>query len=220
MMTVATSQERPRARTLWLRLALLLAAIVVLNMAGGWLVAQFDFTIRPSNSDMIYRLVLVAALVYVLAMAMPFVPGIEIGLAVMLAMGPAGVPFVYVCTLLALALAFLIGRFIPLSLIARLFAWLHQKRASAMVAELASRPPDERLGVLCQQAPAGWAKRLLVYRHLAVAVVLNLPGNAVIGGAGGIAMIAGMSHLFRFPLFMRTMAIAITPVPIIMVLTR
>ena len=214
------TREPQRARTLWLRIALVLAVIVLLNLVGGWLVAQFDFTIRPSNSDMMYRIVLVAALVYVLAMAMPFVPGIEIGLAIMLAMGPAGVPFVYLCTLLALALAFLVGRFIPLSLIARLFAWLHLKKARRMIETLAAQPPDERLALLLQEAHAGWAHRLLVYRHLAVAVVMNLPGNAVIGGAGGIAMIAGMSHLFRFPLFMLTMAVAITPVPVIMVLTR
>jgi hypothetical protein len=219
-MTAATPHAHPPARLIWLRIALLLAAIVLLNVGGSWLVAQFDFSIRPSNSDMIYRLVLLATLVYVLAMAMPFVPGIEIGLAIMLAMGPAGVPFVYVCTLIALALAFLIGRFIPLTLMARLFAWLHLKKASHMVAMLAAQPPAERLGLLLDEAPAGWAHRLLVHRHLTVAVVLNLPGNAVIGGAGGIAMIAGMSRLFRFPLFMLTMAIAITPVPIILLLTR
>ncbi len=215
-----TSAAGRTTLALWCRLALLLAAVVLLNVFGSWLVGQFELALRPSTSDMIYRIVLVAAVVYVLAMAMPFVPGIEIGLAIMLAMGPAGVPFVYICTLLALALAFLIGRFIPLTLIARLFAWLNLQRANALIADLAARPPDERLGVLSRQAPAGWAKRLLAYRHLAVAVVLNLPGNAVIGGAGGIAMIAGMSHLFRFPLFMLTMAIAITPVPIIIMLTR
>ena len=218
-MNGASSRKRPKATALWLRLALVLAAIVILNLLGAWATEQFEFTLRPTTSDAVYRIVMLAAVVYVLAMAMPFVPGIEFGLAIMLAMGPAGIPFVYVCTLLALALAFLIGRFIPLTLIAWLFGWLHLQRANVLVAELAARPPDQRHDVLLQQAPAGWAKRLLVYRHLAVAVVLNLPGNAVIGGAGGIAMIAGMSRLFRFPIFMLTMAIASTPVPILILLT-
>ncbi len=219
-MTATSPDARPSTRSFWLRIALVLAAIVLLNIGGGWLVGQFEFSIRPSTSDMIYRLVLVAALVYVLAMAMPFVPGIEIGLAIMLAMGPAGVPFVYICTLLALALAFLVGRFIPLSLIARLFAWLHLRKFSTLIGSLAARPPAEYLDVVLQQAPPGWTRRLLEHRHLAIAVVLNLPGNAMIGGAGGIAMIAGMSRLFRFPLFMLTMALAITPVPLILLLTR
>jgi hypothetical protein len=204
----------------WLRFALLLLAIVLLNLLGGWLVARFDFTLTPVNSDMAYRMVLVIAAVYVLAMAMPFVPGIEIGLAIMLATGPAGVPFVYACTLLALALAFLVGRFVPLAWITRLFAWLHLVRAQQMIEQLARRPAQERLDFVLQAVPEGWAQRFLLYRYIAAAAVLNPPGNAAIGGAGGIALIAGMSHLFRFPLFMLTMAVAITPGPILILLTR
>jgi len=214
------SRERPPARALWLRLALLLTTILMLNLAGGWLVASFEFTLWPGNSDMVYRMLLAAAAVYVVAMAVPFVPGIEIGLAIMLAMGPAGVPFVYVCTLLALALAFLVGRFVSLRLIGRLFGWLHIERARRMVEQMVACAPEERLRLLLEQLPPGWARYVLLRRYLAAAVVLNLPGNAVIGGAGGIAMIAGMSRLFSFPVFMLAMALAITPVPILILLTR
>jgi hypothetical protein len=216
---VPRAAERPAASWRWLRLAALLLAIVLLNVAGGWLVAQLDFTLTPINSDMVYSLLLLTAAVYVLVIAMPFVPGIEIGLALLFVLGPAGVPLVYLCNLLALALAFLIGRLIPLHLIARLFGWLRMERARRMIETLASCPPHTRLMHVLESASAGWARRLLLHRHLAAGIVLNLPGNAMIGGAGGIAMIAGMSHLFRFPLFILTMAIASTPVPILILLT-
>lgn len=37
-------------------------------------------------------------------------------------------------------------------------------------------------------------------RYVALAVLLNIPGNVVIGGGGGIAFAAGMTRLFSFPL--------------------
>lgn len=209
-----TSMQRP-----WLRVLALLAAIVVLNLIGGWLVAQIDFTLTPINSDMVYSALLVTFAVYVLVIAMPFVPGIEIGLALLVVLGKPGVPLVYTCNLVALALAFLIGRFIPLQWVARIFGWLRLERARRLVETMAVRPSRERLSAALQAVPSGWAMRLLMHRHLAAAIALNLPGNAIIGGAGGLAMIAGMSHLFRFPLFLLTMAIGSTPVPILILLT-
>lgn len=217
---MAQAAEYKATQRPWLRYFALLLAIVVLNLLGGWLVAQIDFTLTPSNSDVVYSLLLATAAVYILVIALPFVPGIEIGLALLFVLGPAGVPLVYLCNLLALALAFLVGRLIPLHLIARLFGWLRMERARGLIEEMAACPPHARLLRVLEEVSAGWARRLLQHRHLAAAVVLNLPGNAMIGGAGGIAMIAGMSHLFRFPLFVLTMAIASTPVPIIILLTR
>ncbi len=216
---MAQAAEYGATRRPWLRYVALLLAIVLLNILGGWLVAQLDFTLTPINSDMVYSLLLVTVTVYVLVIALPFVPGIEIGLALLFVLGPAGVPLVYLCNLLALALAFLVGRLIPLHLIARLFGWLRMERARGLINEMAACPPHQRLLRVLEETSVGWARRLLMHRHLAAAVVLNLPGNAMIGGAGGIAMIAGMSHLFRFPLFILTMAIASTPVPILILLT-
>lgn len=219
-MARAMRLDRRPARATWLRLGVLLAVILLLNLGGGWLIESLDFTLSPRNSDIVYQMLLATLVVYVLAMAVPFVPGIEIGLAIMLAIGSASVPFVYVCTLLALAIAFLVGRFMQLRLIGRLFGWLRINRARDLIDEMAASPPERRLDLLLERLPAGWARKLLRVRYLAAALLLNLPGNSVIGGAGGIAMVAGMSRLFSFPRFMLTMALAITPVPILILLTR
>lgn len=216
---MARLAEAARAQRPWLRYLALLAAIVVLNVVGGWVVARIDFTLTPINSDLAYWLLPVTFAFYVLVIAMPFVPGIEIGLALLVVLGKPGVPLVYSCNLLALALAFLIGRFIPLQWVARFFGWLHLGRARRLVEATAARPSTERLSSALQAVPSGWVSWLLVHRHLAAAIALNLPGNAIIGGAGGLAMIAGMSRLFRFPAFVMTMAVASTPVPILILLT-
>ena len=55
---------------------------------------------------------------------------------------------------------------------------------------------------------------LLKHRYIAVIVALNVPGNALIGGGGGIALLAGMSGLFTFPRYLAALALAVLPVPL------
>ena len=52
------------------------------------------------------------------------------------------------------------------------------------------------------------------YRYLNLAVLINIPGNAVIGGGGGIAFVSGLSGTFRMPLAILTIALATAPVPL------
>lgn len=132
---------------------------------------------------------LVTAAVFVVAMALPFVPAIEIGLALMLIGGAEGVVIVYLCTQLALAASFVFGRLVPRRCLAQPLA-------------------DPRLG-------RGWMGRLRAHRYLALAVLVNLPGNAAVGGAGGIAMAAGASRLFDYPRYGLTMAVATSPLPLL-----
>ena len=55
---------------------------------------------------------------------------------------------------------------------------------------------------------------------LVLAVLFNLPGNALIGGGGGIAMMAGMSRLYSFPAYLLLIAVAILPGPILVMLSK
>jgi hypothetical protein len=57
-------------------------------------------------------------------------------------------------------------------------------------------------------------QRLARHRYVALAVLINVPGNAVIGGGGGLAFAAGMSGVFSIPAFLITVAIAVLPVPL------
>ena len=51
---------------------------------------------------------------------------------------------------------------------------------------------------------------------LMIAVTLNLPGNVLIGGGGGIGLIAGMSGLCPFPKYILCVSLAIAPLPILL----
>jgi hypothetical protein len=201
------------------RLAAIVGGVLALNLIGGWLASHLNLQIWPQHSDIIELIIIAVVIGYVLAMAVPFVPGIEIGLALMLMFGPGGIALVYLCTQLALALSFLLGRLVPTHVIANVFGWLHLERAQSLVAGLDRTAPDQRIHQLAARSPSNWIAFLVRHRYLALAVILNLPGNAVIGGAGGIGVIAGMSRAYPFPYFIFLMALSTLPVPVFLILT-
>ena len=62
------------------------------------------------------------------------------------------------------------------------------------------------------------ALRLAIrYRYVALAVAVNTPGNSIIGGGGGIMLMAGLSGIFSPLATVSTIAIAVSPVPLAMV---
>ena len=85
---------RPSAAVpLWRRyfkLVVFLAVVLLLNAGGSWLARQIEFEIFPRHDALMQLLVWGAALLYVLLMAMPFLPGIEVGLALMMMLGGKG----------------------------------------------------------------------------------------------------------------------------------
>lgn len=198
----------------FLKLMVILIIIVALNMGGTWLSHLIDFQLFPRHEPMLHAIVLVAVILYIVLMATPFMPGIEIGLALMMLLGNKGAILVYLCTLAALSVSFAIGRKIPPRFIDLLLNWLHLYKASALVRQLESLNQQERLEFLSEKAPSRIAPFLLRHRYLAIAVVVNLPGNALIGGGGGIGLVAGMSKIIPFHGYLMVLAIAIAPVPL------
>ena len=57
-------------------------------------------------------------------------------------------------------------------------------------------------------------RSVLQHRYVVLAVLLNLPGNVVLGGGGGLAMMAGLSRLFHPLPFVLTVLLAVLPVPL------
>lgn len=151
-------------------------------------------------------------------MAIPFVPGAEIGLGVMMILGPKIVPLVYLCTLISLFLSFIVGRLIPDKSLIRFLHNLHLRKASLLLAELEGLDSKQRFNLLIQRSPKKIVPFLLKHRYLALLIVINAPGNIVFGGGGGIAMSAGMSRIFSIPLFLLTITIAVSPLPLMMII--
>ena len=210
------SQERAVSYTTArvLKLIILLAIIVLLNVGGAWLSHLIDFQLFPRHEPVLHAIVLAAVVLYIVLMATPFMPGIEIGLALMMLLGSKGAILVYLCTLAALSISFTIGRKTPSRLICFFFNWLHLYKASALVHQLETLGQRERLEFLYKKSPSRIAPFLLSHRYLAIAAVINLPGNALIGGGGGIGLIVGLSRIIPFHAYLMVLAIAVAPVPL------
>jgi hypothetical protein len=203
----------PEARglsALCLKLTFILAMALLLIAGGSRLASQVNMQICPHWEAML----LLAVIAYILLMAIPFMPAIEVGLGLMLLMGSMGAVVAYVCTLIALSISFVIGRFLPPRLVCRFFQWLHLFKACELVAELETLSHQERLELLRARAPSKLTPFLLRHRYLAIAIALNLPGNALIGGGGGIGFIAGMSMIVKFRMYIAVLALAIAPLPL------
>lgn len=189
-------------------------------LAGGLLLGQevVDFAyvfFQSANEAYLYRLIIMVGIVYMLVMAIPFVPAAEIGLSRMLFVGPEVAVFVYLSTVLALMTGYLVGRAVPPNVCAAAFAYFGFLKAHDLVLEMAARDTHARLEMLVARAPRQFVPGLLRHRYLALALAINLPGNTLIGGGGGIALTAGMSGLYPMPAFLATVALAVAPVPLL-----
>jgi len=212
--------QRPTWPITLLKLSSIVLLIILANIGISWLIDQLGFQFYPGSFKMVERAVIVGLVLYICLMAIPFLPGIEIGLILMILLGPQGAVLVYLCTLVALTLSFGLGRIFPPHLLASLLGWLHLSRAESLLRKFDATPPEQRLEFIAGETSTGTMPALLKRRYLVLAALLNLPGNVVIGGAGGIGMLAGMSRLYSFPKYLLLIAVAILPGPILITASK
>lgn len=219
------ARERLHDRSVirWGRIAIVIVGVVAIFLLGqtviDMVIDQLDLHVRAHNEPMLHRMIMTATAMYVVLMTIPFTPAAEIGLSMLLIFGGKIAFLVYVSTVAALALAYLIGRFLPAHLVAKAFGGIGLTRAQKFADRLEPLAGDERMALLITESPARLVPWLVRHRYLALAVLLNVPGNVVIGGGGGIAMAAGMTRLFSFPAYLLTVALAVAPLPLIFYVT-
>ncbi len=192
----------------------LISLLIAANILAHGIADSLDFQIRPGNEDAVHRTIMVSAALYSILLAIPFVPGAEVGLTMMTILGPAIALLVYVCTVAGLSLSFLVGRMVPLSILIRFTEDINFNRTSQLLKDIEPRGTQEKLEILVNAAPSRFLPVLLRFRYLALGVALNVPGNFLIGGGGGIALFAGISRLYSLSGFLITIAVAVAPIPV------
>jgi len=196
------------------RLLVLLGFAVLVNLALNLLLKKLADTPSDQARMMLNGVLVLALLLYVLTMAIPFVPSIEIGLSLLMMRGADIAPFVFLGTFSGLSLAFLAGRLLPYRYLNRVFSDIGLTSASRLLTRLDALPAEDRLTLLQERLPQWLGPKLVKYRYVLLAIVLNVPGNGLIGGGGGIGMITGLSGVFRTRFTLLTFALAVAPVPI------
>jgi hypothetical protein len=201
-----------RAIRLILRLALLVATVAAVWALSHW--AMRAQAALPADGPVLAWPVLLLLVVYAILLAMPFVPGIEIGLAVLAMHGAVAAPFVYGATVGGLMLSYAAGCLVPSTTLAHGLRRLGRPGAADALLAWCALPRPDRLAALARRLPPWLGRRVGGLRFVLLAVLFNLPGNAVLGGGGGIAALAGLSRLYPPLPTALTVALAVAPVPL------
>ncbi|MDU8913540.1 hypothetical protein [Aestuariicoccus sp. MJ-SS9] len=208
----------PSLGSIVLRVAILIGFLVLAAWGAQMVRDALNLQIRPDNEQQVHRMIMLGAAAYIGLLALPFVPGAEIGLAMLAAFGPAIAPLIYVCTVASMILAYTAGRFLPIDLLSRILSTLRMHRAADLVARAAPLSADDRVAMLLEGQSARALRLAIRYRYVALALAVNTPGNSIIGGGGGIMLLAGLSGIFSPLATIATIALAVSPVPLAMLL--
>lgn len=193
------------------RIALIVAIVFTVHQLMSWLLVNVE---TAQNTPLMIGLMCLVLLTYILLISIPFVPGIEIALSLMVVRGPDVVIWVYAATIMGLMLAFLAGRYLSYTHLHNIFRDLRMKRACKLLDTIQPLSRTERLDTLKNRIPAFLRPFLIEGRYALIGIVLNIPGNALVGGGGGILLAAGLSRLFSTGWMFITLMIAVAPVPI------
>lgn len=188
-------------------------------LLAGWLLgsAMLELAIperRPMSDPAMRRLMIGTLALFVLASAIPFVPGAEIGLALLLVFGAPAAPLVYLGMVGALSLAYGVARLVPTLRVYAALRWLGLDRAARLLRDLDATPPDERAALLAARVPARLAGPAIRNRYLLLGLAFNIPGNSVVGGGGGLAFMAALSGLYGAGAYLCVVLLAVAPVPL------
>lgn len=193
------------------RLGLIVLAVFIVHQLISWIMAEAE---AAQNGPLMIGLVLVVLCTYIVLISIPFVPGIEIALSLMILRGPEVVIWIYGATVLGLFLSFLAGRYLPYGYLHTVFRDLRMKRACELLDTVAPLSGNERLSLLKNKLPRILRPFLIEGRYAMIGFALNIPGNALIGGGGGILLVAGLSRMFSTCWILITLIIAVAPIPV------
>ena len=194
--------------------------LLLLWVVGSWSSQFLHSQLWPLDTRQTQLFIGLLVLVYALCMILPFMPAIELGLVLLAMLNIQGVLMLYLVTVVALMTSYGIGRLIPVHVLKRFFEFLHFPKASELLCSAEVCDETEQIDRFIEHAPKRWIPFLLRHRYWVFAVAINTPGNMIIGGAGGIAMMSGLSRLFGFRQFALTLLIAVSPLPILIILSK
>ena len=193
-------------------MAIIAVAVFVIHAGLSWVT---EHATEAGNQKLMIGMLSLVLLGYALLIAVPFMPGIEIGISLLILQGAAIAPFVYAATVLGLLLAYTAGRVTPYRWLHGLLQDLRWRRACDFVEKLEPMDQSDRVAHLTARLPERARPWVTAGRYILLAGLLTLPGNAVIGGGGGISFVAGFSRLFSPAMTVVTILIAVLPVPLV-----
>ena len=167
--------------------------LILFGVVLSWQSSRLGIDVTPTNLSM--ASLLLVGFSYSILLAIPFVPAIEIGILLMVLFGKSGILAAYLATIVGLNLSYWVGRFLSRGALPN---WLIQ----------AQMKTSQILQKLDGKAN--------YYPEVGLILLFNLPSNSLIGGGGGIAMVAGVTKMISPLGFFATQALACAPLPLLL----
>lgn len=206
--------QTPGRGTAFLRSALRLALLIALAYGAHLLINWANNLAHNDHPGAQIWMMAVLLVVYAVLIATPFVPGVEIGLTLLMMEGAWIAPFIYLSTFAGLMLAYAVGEWLPYARLHRALQDLRLHKFCRVLERFQPLTRLQRLALLHKRAPHWLRPFVSRYRYLLLAALVSLPGNAILGGGGGILFVAGFSRLFTPVGVAVTMALAVLPIPL------
>jgi len=203
-----------RFRRIARKLSVVFVLVYIAKLGGDQLSAKIALYESDAAARAMVGLLVTVMIGYALLLAIPFVPGVEIGIAVLVLQGPSAAPIVYVATAAGMFLAFAIGQYAPFSRLIQFCDDLALVRIAGLLARIEQTSSQQRLDQMQERLPGWLAPIFCNYRYVTLGLAINLPGNIALGGGGGIMMAGGLSRLFQTRFAVLTILIATLPVPL------
>lgn len=213
-MNTPPTEYRPSYLRTAVRLAVIIGVFLAVHQLLGWLNVMAADPENKWSKSVHLGVILLILLVYAILIATPFVPGIEIGFGLAAMQGPSIAPLLYVFTVLGLSTSYLVGRFVHASYLQRVLGDMGLQRAAQFIGDMDQLTTQQRLTLLRGHLPRFLAPFLADGRYLLLAILINVPGNAIIGGGGGICLGTGLSRIFTPGWTLLTISIAVLPFPL------
>lgn len=136
----------------------------------------------PSSSLFLY-----ACVVYAVLLEIPYVPGFELGLLLIVYYGKPGILMAYLCTIVGLNLAFFVGKLVSRYWGAR-FGKTYEQQQTSVEPDTTLVPTSLQTSIAQNRFFGLWIKSIFktsIHQHqyFYTGILLNMPGNWIIGGA-------------------------------------
>ncbi len=212
-----SGNDQPATHRIWriaFKLLAVFALVFVMKLGIDTLMAKIILFESDAAARAMTGLLITVMIGYAILLAIPFIPGVEIGIAILLLEGAPAAPMVYLATVAGLLLAFLIGQYAPLPRLIQFANDLYLYRISGLLERISLTPRNDRLDAMHDRLPRWLAPLFCNYRYVTLGFAVNLPGNIALGGGGGIMMAGGLSRLFQTRFMVITILIATLPIPL------
>jgi len=202
------------------RLMALGGFMLLLCTVGIWSNQYLHHQIWPMDTEQGHLFIGALVLIYAICMILPFMPAIELGLILLAMLDIHGILMLYLVTVFSLSISYTIGSLVPGQVLKRLFQFLHFYKAADLLCARSECNEKQQINRFLEHAPKRLIPFLLRHRYFVFGVAVNTPGNMLLGGAGGIAMMSGVSRLFNFRTFVLAVMISVLPLPVIVILMK